>query len=65
MSGGQNGLFRDHQAGAAEALACVRVDNTPSIRLLESRHFERTGFDELVRSRGLARAAFIGSSRWT
>ena len=46
-------------AGAAQALACVRADNTPSIRLLQSRHFARTDFGELVRSKGLGRAAVI------
>ena len=64
-SAGIGGLLLDdalatlRAAGAAVALACVRADNTPSIRLLQSRHFARTGFGELVRSRGLARAAVI------
>jgi ribosomal protein S18 acetylase RimI-like enzyme len=44
-------------AGAREIFACVRADNTPSIRLLWSRNFVRTGFRELVLVNGLCRAA--------
>ena len=64
-SAGIGGLLLDDSlatlrgAGAAEALACVRTDNTPSVRLLQSRHFARTGFGELLRSRGLARTVDI------
>jgi ribosomal protein S18 acetylase RimI-like enzyme len=64
-SAGIGGLLLDDSlaalraAGAAHALACVRADNAPSTRLLQSRHFARTSFGELVRSRGLARAAVI------
>ena len=39
-------------AGAFEALASVSAENTPSIRLLQSRHFTRTSFGELARSKG-------------
>jgi len=46
-------------AGAAQVFACARAENTPSIRLLQSRHFESTDFGELVRSKGFARAAVI------
>ena len=42
---------------AREMFACVRADNIPSTRLLVSRNFQRTGFRELVRLKGFARAA--------
>jgi len=45
--------------GARETYACVRAENAPSIRLVESRCFIRTGFYELVRSRGLVSAAIL------
>jgi ribosomal protein S18 acetylase RimI-like enzyme len=44
-------------AGATEALACVRPENASSVGLLLSRHFTRTGFGELTRSRGFVSAA--------
>ncbi|MGA2381735.1 MAG: GNAT family N-acetyltransferase [Spirochaetia bacterium] len=44
-------------SGALEIIACVRTDNIPSIRLLQSRDFVRTGFRELVLLKGFASAA--------
>ena len=64
-SAGIGGLLLDDSlavlraAGAARVLACARAENTPSIRLLESRHFSRTGFAEVARSKGLVRAAVL------
>jgi ribosomal protein S18 acetylase RimI-like enzyme len=46
-------------AGAVKALACVRAENTASVRLLLSRGFAKTGFSELARSMGLVKAAAI------
>ena len=43
--------------GAREVFACVRAENTPGIRLLQSRGFARTGFSDVARSKGLATAA--------
>ena len=44
-------------AGAHEIFACVRADNMPSLRLLKSRDFGKTGFRELVLRKGFASAA--------
>jgi ribosomal protein S18 acetylase RimI-like enzyme len=44
-------------AGAQEVFACAQADNVPSIRLLRSRDFVRTGFRELVLVKGFARTA--------
>jgi len=45
------------ESGALEVFACVRTDNIPSLRLIQSRDFVRTGFRELVASKGFAPAA--------
>jgi ribosomal protein S18 acetylase RimI-like enzyme len=44
-------------AGAGEVFACIRPDNTPSLRLFMTRDFSRIRFRELVRREGLRRAA--------
>jgi L-amino acid N-acyltransferase YncA len=44
-------------AGAREVFACIRTDNTPSLRLFESRAFAKVGFRELARARGFGNAA--------
>ncbi len=60
---GVGGLLLDdalqllRRAGASEVLACVRPENTASLRLFQARGFRETGFRELVRSKGLAGAA--------
>jgi ribosomal protein S18 acetylase RimI-like enzyme len=62
---GVGGLLLDdafrvlHAAGAREVFACARKDNTPSIRLLGSRGFVKTGFRELARRKGLKAAAAL------
>ena len=43
-------------AGALQVFACVRAGNIPSIRLLKSRDFMRTGFRKTVHLRGFANA---------
>ena len=45
------------ESGALEVFACVRTDNIPSLRLIQSRDFVRTGFRELIASKGFAPAA--------
>jgi ribosomal protein S18 acetylase RimI-like enzyme len=50
-------LVRLQSAGAWEVLACVREDNTASLRLLESRSFAKTTFRGFVRSKGFLSAA--------
>jgi ribosomal protein S18 acetylase RimI-like enzyme len=42
---------------AREAYACVRPDNVPSVKLIQSRGFTRTSFGELARTRGFPAAA--------
>ena len=44
-------------AGAHEIFACARPGNTPSLRLLRSRDFGKTGFRELVLRKGFSSAA--------
>lgn len=43
--------------GAVEIFACARYINTPSIRLLQSRDFRKTGFCKLAGLKGFAGAA--------
>ncbi len=47
------------RSGAREVLACIRPDNTSSIRLFRSRGFAQTGFAALARARGLLAAAAL------
>jgi len=44
-------------AGAGEIYACVRAENAPSVRLVQSRCFRKTDFRELSRWKGLAETA--------
>ncbi len=46
-------------AGALETLACIRGDNTASVRLFRSRGFERIRLRDLSRMKGLAAAVVI------
>ncbi len=61
-AGGVGGLLLDDAlrqlltSGATEAFACARTDNIPSIGLLRSRDFVRTGFRELAASKGFPAA---------
>jgi ribosomal protein S18 acetylase RimI-like enzyme len=63
--GGVGGTLLDdalqvlHAAGASEGYACAREDNTPSIKLLQSRDFVKMSFRELARLRGPMAAAAL------
>jgi ribosomal protein S18 acetylase RimI-like enzyme len=46
-------------AGVREILACVQVNNIPSVRLFQSRGFARTRFRERMQSEGLIGAAAL------
>lgn len=61
-AGGVGGLLLDdslavlRDAGAREVFACIRAENTTSIRLFSSRGFARSGFRDLARQRGVGGA---------
>ena len=60
---GVGGLLLDDALGllrtesAREVFACIRADNTASLRLFESRGFTEVSFRELARGRGFGSAA--------